>query len=383
MFQPNTQEMKALLKEYDNHSIKMNGTGHREETRKIDELFKDIGFVYTREGVSYRIVYYVFSWNTSSVEGARHETRKIIVYDNNEYLKDYYLHIYPIKISIEGESHIIMINEDGGIYSLDFTNGLPEQINKSCSDVHKVLYDNYVKENHDELQDVKITRFAHIGEITVNHQEYHVVDLRTVINGMLSPRGNNYILIYDNKSKLIGKVYYSLAMPLWCEGSRVYLWDTETREGMYGNVWEFKDGIEEGKRKLIEIPTYGSYKSEDTLENTDNKAVEFYQKLRETDRADRFDSAFYSEEVRNYEDAFLLLAKKGILSNDYDDQDTAICVLFAIVEPDQMDPPKCYLISDLRERFFELYKINKQDNGVGIASEKFLYSCFEVGEKSL
>ena len=143
-------------------------------------------------------------------------------------------------------------------------------MNSECStNVRSNLYRVYKEANSEELQDVKITSFAYIGEITVNHQEYYVVDLRTVIKGMLSPRGNNYILIYDNKSKLIGKVYYSLAIPLWCEGSRVYLWGAETREGMYGNVWDLKDGIKAGERKLIEIPTYESYKSEDTLPESD------------------------------------------------------------------------------------------------------------------
>jgi hypothetical protein len=107
-------------------------------------------------------------------------------------------------------------------------------------------------------------------------------------------------------------------------------------------------------------------------------ALEFYNKLHQTDRADRFDYAFYSEEVRQFEEELLLLAKKDIFSSDYDDQDTAISILFSIIEPHQMDPPKCYLISDLKERFLQLYAINKKDNSVGIASEKFLYSCFNI-----
>ena len=136
-------------------------------------------------------------------------------------------------------------------------------------DVRRILYDTYQTTEMVNVDGVKITKFAHIGEITVNHQEYYVIDLRTVIKGMLSPRGNNFILIYDNKSKLIGKIHYISAMPLWCEGSRIYLWGAEIREGMEGNVWEFKDGIEEGKRTLIEIPVYGSHRSEETLEFAD------------------------------------------------------------------------------------------------------------------
>lgn len=36
--------------------------------------------------------------------------------------------IYPIKITIENVSQILMLNEDGREYFLDFTDGLPSQI---------------------------------------------------------------------------------------------------------------------------------------------------------------------------------------------------------------------------------------------------------------
>lgn len=141
-------------------------------------------------------------------------------------------------------------------------------VNKECSiNVRSHLYDIYTKANSEEMKDIKITKFAYIGDITVNNQEYYVIDLRTVIKGMLSPRGINYILIYNDKMKLIEKVYYSLEMPLWCEGSKIYLWGPVTQEGMCGNAWEFKDGFKEGKRKLIESPSYGSYVPDEELDD--------------------------------------------------------------------------------------------------------------------
>lgn len=133
-------------------------------------------------------------------------------------------------------------------------------------DLRKLLYDDYVKTNSTDLEGKKIVRFAHIGDIEVDGSIYHVVGLRTVLKGMLAPRGNHRILLYGSNLKFLEAVPYSLTTPLWCEDSRVYLWGAAYLEGMSGNVWEFKDGIEEGERKLIEIPEYGSYKSEETLE---------------------------------------------------------------------------------------------------------------------
>ena len=127
VFQPNTQEMKALLEEYDKHFIRMDGTDHREETRQIDELFKDIGTVYTSDGVSYRIVYYVFTWNTSAVEGARHMSEKIIVFKDKKFVEDYSIETSPETIEIKDKSKVIMDCGEEGLYELDFTHGLPKQ----------------------------------------------------------------------------------------------------------------------------------------------------------------------------------------------------------------------------------------------------------------
>ena len=69
-------------------------------------------------------------------------------------------------------------------------------------------------------------------------------------------------------------------MPLWCSDSRIYLYGAGVYEGMYGNVWEFKDGIEAGKRKLIEIPEYGSYKSEETLEIIDEDTTDCSHRIK-------------------------------------------------------------------------------------------------------
>ena len=126
VFQPNTKEMKLLLAEYDNYHIKKYGTDHREETQKIDELFRDIGFVYPKEGSSYRVVLYVFTWNLSASEGARHMTNKLLIYKNHNYVTDYYLEFYPEKIQVKENSKVVWTDEYGKTHVLDFTEGLPE-----------------------------------------------------------------------------------------------------------------------------------------------------------------------------------------------------------------------------------------------------------------
>lgn len=103
------------------------------------------------------------------------------------------------------------------------------------------------------------------------------------------------------------------------------------------------------------------------------RPAEVYHSLQKMNDSDRFRSALYNVDMVRYEKELLSIAKTEIYKADYDKQHVAMCVLFAIVEPDQEDPPKEFLVSDLEERFDELYTAYKQDNEVGIMAEKFLY----------
>ena len=67
------------------------------------------------------------------------------------------------------------------------------------------------------------TQFAYIGIVDTPDGPVYVATQRLVIPGMLAPRGQSRILLFDHKYTLI-KNYSGLnATPLWCEGSKVYL----------------------------------------------------------------------------------------------------------------------------------------------------------------
>lgn len=140
-------------------------------------------------------------------------------------------------------------------------------LHEGCCDTRKAMYNSYVNIKQKDLEGIKITKFAHIGNVVVNSRNYYVVDMNAVIEGMLAPRGISNILIFDTNYNLVETIHSCKTPPLWCEGSNIYLWGAVTQEGMYGNVWEFKDGIEEGKRKLIEVPAYGSFEPDEELSN--------------------------------------------------------------------------------------------------------------------
>ncbi len=102
------------------------------------------------------------------------------------------------------------------------------------------------------------TQFALIGELEAPEGTFYVAHQKLVLTGMLAPRGQGHLLLFDSKRKLVASFWLISAYPLWCEGSRVYLWGNglawnipvdpritelwpESAEG--GNVIDFSRGL--------------------------------------------------------------------------------------------------------------------------------------------
>lgn len=123
---PNSKDMQKKLSNFKRY-YETNYNAYFAEGFHEDREFRFVGYV--SAGIKrYEIVYYVFDWNMSSSPGAWHETRKLVIFENSNYIRDYNVNIYPQKITIENKTHILMINEDGSKYSLDLTDGLPDPI---------------------------------------------------------------------------------------------------------------------------------------------------------------------------------------------------------------------------------------------------------------
>jgi len=87
---------------------------------------------------------------------------------------------------------------------------------------------------------------------------------------MLSPRGQTFVLFYDDRFNLLKmKQYSSNIIPLWCEGSKIYFFGVVYGLGAkedfveVGNVVEYKNGLDEGY--LMFEYNYGSSGGVDSL----------------------------------------------------------------------------------------------------------------------
>ena len=104
-----------------------------------------------------------------------------------------------------------------------------------------------------------LTHFSHVGQVTSSSgQVIHIADGRAVVAGMLAPRGRNYITFFDGHFRYLGKVGYVQSRPLWCDGSRLYLFgDLDgSATGLSGNVFDVADGYDQ--MTAHHVTAYGS-----------------------------------------------------------------------------------------------------------------------------
>jgi hypothetical protein len=100
--------------------------------------------------------------------------------------------------------------------------------------------------------------FAYIGSVTTREGRLCVVYQRGVIKNMLRPRGQAALLFFSPLGKFIGRQQlHGTNYPLWCEGSKVYMFGRILHGEDIGNAWDLSDGF--GARKLVLTPRYGSY----------------------------------------------------------------------------------------------------------------------------
>ena len=92
-----------------------------------------------------------------------------------------------------------------------------------------------------------LTHFSHVGQLATSIGEViYVADRRAVLAGMLAPHGQNCITFFDGQFRYLGKIGYVASRPLWCDGSRLYLFgDLDGfATGLSGNVIDVAGGYE-------------------------------------------------------------------------------------------------------------------------------------------
>ena len=105
-------------------------------------------------------------------------------------------------------------------------------------------------------REVLLTHFSYVGRVNSVQGQIFVIDMRSVLSGMLSPRGLNYVVFVSDQLRFLGKVSYIDSRPLWCDGSKVILFGGITANQGSGNVIDLAQGYAE--LRVIREKIYGS-----------------------------------------------------------------------------------------------------------------------------
>ena len=101
-----------------------------------------------------------------------------------------------------------------------------------------------------------LTHFSHVGQlVTSSGDVIYVADQHSVTADALSPHGQSFIVFFDQQFRYLGKLGYYRSHPLWCDGSRLYLFgdlnwvffntDLDRKlESPSGNVVDVAEGFE-------------------------------------------------------------------------------------------------------------------------------------------
>lgn len=104
-----------------------------------------------------------------------------------------------------------------------------------------------------------LTHFSHVGQlVTSNGDVIYVAERRAVLTGMIAPRGQHYITFFDARFEFLGKMRFVNSQPLWCDGSRLFLFgDLDgVSNGIDGNVIDVAEGFDHVK--VYHEHVYGS-----------------------------------------------------------------------------------------------------------------------------
>lgn len=90
-----------------------------------------------------------------------------------------------------------------------------------------------------------LTQFAYIGSVATQQGPVRVAACRSVLAGMLSPRGQAWLSFHAADGRWIGSApYEASAPPLWCSGSRVYFFGMQGAGEQAGNALDLREGVE-------------------------------------------------------------------------------------------------------------------------------------------
>jgi hypothetical protein len=94
-------------------------------------------------------------------------------------------------------------------------------------DVRTTLLESAKKSEPDfpDGRNLVLTHFAEIGQLVTSRGDIiYVIEQFSVTADAMAPHGQAFIVFFDKEFQFLGKIGFGKSGPLWCEGSKLYLW---------------------------------------------------------------------------------------------------------------------------------------------------------------
>ena len=115
-------------------------------------------------------------------------------------------------------------------------------------DLRSILIESIKKNDLDVSRtrdDMQPFHFSHVCTLKdYQGRSVYVGDYKSVLIGMDSPRGINYIMFFDSKFNYLSKVHYSIADRIQCRDKKVYLSNTKEHYPQYIRVINTDQGFQ-------------------------------------------------------------------------------------------------------------------------------------------
>ncbi len=88
-----------------------------------------------------------------------------------------------------------------------------------------------------------LVHVSHTCTLTIDQQAYAVVDVRELVQGAMTARGVNQIILLNSENQLVNRVEYGNSRPLLCDENKLYLYGDVIPDGQAeeGNVLIYTD----------------------------------------------------------------------------------------------------------------------------------------------
>ena len=215
---------------------------------EVKPLYCDGEKLYTEKSEKRFPYSQVLIFNQSGqVKDSEDRPEREIVYEE---LKHKPIDVYKKKIQEKG------IDERQPEYEID-----ERKLSKTRLNDRKKYLAETIRDGFSQLNGIAFVQFSQVCELETGKNIFYVIDVNYALHNASSDRGQEQVLIFDKENKIVNKFYTDLS-PKFCDGDKLYLFDSinpasvDGREMSFDEEGKISDPLNEKHIKLNNLSVY-------------------------------------------------------------------------------------------------------------------------------